>query len=233
MTETVEEQSIPANDYAATIAFLKEFPHYVQQLSRGDIQEKFRALPGPVRRLLFNLAGTEWPEALTKLRRLGVGDEHGLESIRPLVEHFRPLASTLFEDVRTRAAIAKDYSGIDAIRPRYLFELQLRTPILHLQFLGEDEKILFESREVTADSMLTAVGIMSAVAQSFELCRERNLPLRRSVTDQVRVGLIELVEEIGRIATALNISEKELFEDSSRSNPPEGEGARNENLASG
>jgi hypothetical protein len=90
--------------------------------------------------------------------------------------------------------------------------MQLGEPILHLQYLDENEKVLFESREMTANTIGSAVGMMIAVAQSFELCQERRIALRRSVRRYVAEGLTELIGVVRRIAIALDIPESELLD---------------------
>jgi hypothetical protein len=223
MNESDADKNRPASDFAETIAFLKTSPRYFEGLSENNLQVQFDALPSSVRRLILNLATLEWTEVINLMQQVGIDDRSELDSIRPLVEHFRPLATTAFERMKTRSELRKEYGGIDALRARHLFEMQLGVPVLHLQFLDEDEKVLFESREITPDAMANALGIMVAVAQSFELCRRRKLTPPKSVRENVKDGLTEFLGVVRRIATTLDIPERDLVDALSVSNPPETE----------
>ena len=204
----------PKSDTAETIAFLKEFPHFIEELSDENLGAKLQALPKPVRRLILNLSTAEWSNAVDGLQKAGVDDRQGLELIRPLVDRFRPIAGKLFLALQARKELRREYAGVSGMRAMYLFEMQLGTPILHLTFLDKEDKTLFESRETTPGMLSNVVAIMSAVARSFDLCRERNLPAQSFQIEWVKENLTSLLEDVKRIAVALNIPEKELLAES-------------------
>lgn len=218
MSGPTPAQNTPATDTAKTIAFLKESPHFIEELSDENLEAKLAALPTSVRRLILNLSTVEWSDAVEGLQKAGVDDQQGLKLVQPLVERFRPVASKLFLAMRARRELRKEYAGISALRAGYLFEMQAGVPILHLTFLDKDDNTLFESRETTEGMLSNVAAIMAAIANSFELCQERNLLTRDSQIKLVKENLTSLLEEIGRIATALNIPVKELL---SGYNPPE------------
>jgi hypothetical protein len=211
MSESALPQNRPATDFAETVAFLKKSPNFVEELSEENLRSKLEGLPRPIRRLILNLSTVDWSEAVDGLNKVGVRDQQGFELIRPLVERFRPVASKLFVAMQARKALRKEYAGVDGIRAMYLFEMTLGTPILHLTFLDTDDKVLFESRETTLGILSNAVAIMNAVAHSYELSRERNLPAESSQIKFVKQGLASLLESVRLIATTLNIPESELF----------------------
>src|SRR5579864_2985468 len=146
MTDSPAVQKRPVADFVETIAFLKASPGYIEGLSEENLRAKFNSLPRPVRRLIMNFAIKEWPDVSALMERLGVQDQPGLDSIRRLVERFKTVASTQFEDMKTRAEFRKEYAGIDSIKAQYLFEMSIGIPVLHLKFLDEDGEVLFESR---------------------------------------------------------------------------------------
>lgn len=229
MTNSAPDRGDPASDVAETIAFLKASPDYIEGLSEGNLRAKLKTLPRTVRRLIVSLVGVEWSDAIGLIQKLGVGDLQDLDLIRPLVERFKPLAP-LFDQIKARAEFQKEYPGIEGIRPQHLFEMSIGVPILRLQFLDKDAKVLFEFREPTPDMTNNALGIMVAVAQSFELCRERKLTLQSSLIQHVKDGLTNLLREVRRVAVALNIPEDELFENLSGAHSSQRPDVEEENL---
>ena len=164
----------------------------------------------------------KWPDAVEQMQRFGIRDEQGLDSIRPLVERFKSIAINL----NRQKSIRKQYSGIGALQALFLFEMQLGEPVLHLQFLDENEEVLFESRELTANTMGTAVAMLNAIAQSFELANKRKLALRSSMKRYVAEGLSDILEQITRIAVALDIPQQALLDSSSEPKSSESESLR-------
>jgi hypothetical protein len=131
--------------------------------------------------------------------------------IRPLLERFKPFAITLSDRFKMREEFEKEFAGVAAIRPRLFLELTTGIPVLHLQFLGEENEMLFESRETAAGMMSNALGITVAVARSIELCQKRQIKLPKSLREHMKESLVSLLGEIKRIATAMNIDDEALL----------------------
>src|ERR1700685_4693801 len=89
---TVKENPVQ-RDVIATVRFLKDSPDFIEKLSKDNLEAKFDSLPTPVQTVIGNLGGEDWDIVVGVLDRAGLDGKQVGESLRPLLEGFKPLAS--------------------------------------------------------------------------------------------------------------------------------------------